>query len=700
MFNKGEALLILALFVTLYAYAHGQNISDEARRHFDRGMAAVEMAKSPEDLNAAINEFRQATVLAPDWADAFFNLGKVQEAAEKFTEAIASYRQYLRLSPEAADADGVKSLINKIELKAEQVLSIPAIVDVLVEFGKPKEWNYSATVKTADRQCRQAWSELLLSREGSDTVRAMRSTQYYTGPKRNDISYTYQSLKVTGPVLQYVTTINVCDSSAHREFGDCTSVMENEVQVVSRTLVRVNQRVLRGGDGAGTVDGDVFACEFRKNVSAEAVAVDIDTIISNKERVASAIAAGTSVNAKNRDGNTMLQLAVRGGYIDVVDLLIANGADLKIQGNDGKFPLWHALRNTDLSIAKLLIAKGADIEQADKNGYTLLYGAISDNRKDVVELLIASGANIHAKDFLGLTPLHKASYDGHSEIAELLIAKGANVEARNNSGMTPLYWAVIGKQKNVAELLIAKGADVNATTDILTSILLAAVTQDSTLEICELLIRSGADTSVTSAGYSLLELAENYKRGDIATMLRNYKGGPYIEEFNRKSGWAEFQYSDGSAIVANGKYTFENNKVGYTWNVDKTILIDTSRDFSIETEMKFIGGVDGNFYGVLWGRKDVDNFFFFGVTSNGNYAYRKWLYGAWSEVIQYRPSAVIKKGVNTNKLSVRRRAATIEFYINDKLVNTAPFEDFAGKIGFHLNDVMKVEIEYLKVSYP
>ncbi len=666
MIRKLEFVLLLTFIISLYGYADGQNISDEARRHFDRGMAAVEMAKAPDDFEVAINEFKQATVLAPDWADAYFNLGKVQEAAEKYTDAIANYRHYLSLFPEAADVAAVKSIITRLEFKAEQVLSIPAIVDVLVEFGKPPSWKYSATFKTGDRQCRQAWSELQLSREGSDTVRAKRSIQYYTGP--TGTSTTFQSFKVTGPVLRYVTSVNVCDTNANREFGDCTSVIENEVEVVSRTHVRVDQRVIRGGVGAGTADGDIFACEFRKNVITETAGTDIDSIISNKEKVTLALASGTNVNAKNKDGKTMVQLALSRAYLEVVELLIVNGADITIR---------------------------------DNYGWTLLHSAIAGGHARIVALLIAKGADIHAKDSLGLTPLHRAAFDGRKEIAELLISKGATIDARSNSGMTPLYWAVIGKQKGVAELLIAKGADVNAATpDTLTTILMAAVTQGSTLEICELLIRNGADTNVTSAGYSLLELAEKDKRDDIAAMLRNYKGGPYVEEFNKKGAWAEFQYPDGSAAIANGKYTFHNNKIGYTWNVDKGVLIDTSRDFSVETEMKFIDGVDGNFYGFLWGRKDAENFYFFGVTANGNYAYRKWLNGAWKEIIQYRPSSAIRKGVNANKLAISRRAGNIEFYINDKFVNNAPFEDFTGKIGFHLNDVMKVEIEYLRITYP
>ena len=100
--------------------ANAQNISDEARRHFDRGMAAVEMAKSPADYKDAIKEFEKAARLAPGWADVYYNLGMVQEKVSKYNVAVTSLKQYLRLAPNANDAEMVKSTINKIEYKKQK----------------------------------------------------------------------------------------------------------------------------------------------------------------------------------------------------------------------------------------------------------------------------------------------------------------------------------------------------------------------------------------------------------------------------------------------------------------------------------------------------------------------------------------------------------------------------------------------------
>ena len=126
------------------AFSFGQVVSDEARRHYDNGEAAVKA----RDFEGAIKEFEQAIRLAPDWPDAFYDLGLAQEGAKKYADAVRSYREYLRLAPNAADAEEVKSLINKLEYRAEQVLSISEIVDILVDVW---HWEFTVTLRTENR---------------------------------------------------------------------------------------------------------------------------------------------------------------------------------------------------------------------------------------------------------------------------------------------------------------------------------------------------------------------------------------------------------------------------------------------------------------------------------------------------------------------------------------------------------------------
>jgi len=70
--------------------------SEEAQRLFDCGMAAVEMAKTPEDYDLAIEEFKKAQALSPEWPEVYYNLGLIQEKAGKYKDAASSLGRYLQ----------------------------------------------------------------------------------------------------------------------------------------------------------------------------------------------------------------------------------------------------------------------------------------------------------------------------------------------------------------------------------------------------------------------------------------------------------------------------------------------------------------------------------------------------------------------------------------------------------------------------
>lgn len=245
--------LTVLCFIVIPLFVGAQSVPEEARRHMARGQTAVEMAKSPDDYGPAIKEFQAAARLAPGWPDPWYNLALLQEKTGKLKEAIASLKEYLRLAPNAPNAAKIREQIYKLEYKAEQVLTVPQIIDALVSL---LQWDCDKDISKYPRL--YMWGELRLQRAGTETVKALRLLQYYRNGEY------YQTLKVTGPILKYTTTVNVCDESANRQAGGCDSVVENEIEVVSKTLVRVNQRVLRGGDGAGVRTGQNFSFTFRK----------------------------------------------------------------------------------------------------------------------------------------------------------------------------------------------------------------------------------------------------------------------------------------------------------------------------------------------------------------------------------------------------------------------------------------------------
>jgi Tfp pilus assembly protein PilF len=102
------------------ASAWAQDRAEEARKYLVRGMAAVEAAKSDDELADAAEEFRKATDAAPELAAGRYNLGAVQAKMGKPKEAIESYKRYLSVAPRAPDAGRVRDEIIKLEYLAEK----------------------------------------------------------------------------------------------------------------------------------------------------------------------------------------------------------------------------------------------------------------------------------------------------------------------------------------------------------------------------------------------------------------------------------------------------------------------------------------------------------------------------------------------------------------------------------------------------
>lgn len=170
--------------------------------------------------------------------------------------------------------------------------------------------------------------------------------------------------------------------------------------------------------------------------------------------------------------------------------------------------------------------------------------------------------------------------------------------------------------------------------------------------------------------------------------------------------WYQIKTNDNDAYLGTN-YTMEAKRRGFNWHIPKAGLgLDNSNgniDFSLEARMNFINGDTNNFYGILWGdlhRNDIpENYYFFGITASGNYAFRKLVNNNWVEIISYSPSPAIRQGSASNTLTVKKKGNKLDFYINGTFLNTAPAEKFSGFIGFHLNHYMKVTADYIRIDY-
>jgi hypothetical protein len=135
-------MLAAFLLLVLSATAFAQGSDEEAREHLVRGMAAIEMAKSNEELINAAEEFKKATEIAPNMAAAWYNLGSVYSKMGQLKDAIDSYRKYLTLAPQADDARKIKDDIIKLGYRLEQTEKFNVLSGMWISLDG--EWAYIA----------------------------------------------------------------------------------------------------------------------------------------------------------------------------------------------------------------------------------------------------------------------------------------------------------------------------------------------------------------------------------------------------------------------------------------------------------------------------------------------------------------------------------------------------------------------------
>jgi len=236
---------------------------------------------------------------------------------------------------------------------------------------------------------------------------------------------------------------------------------------------------------------------------------------------------------QNKDGQSLLHLAILSNNIKVVVYLLNKGLDIDKEDNDGLTPLTLAMSHKRyLNIALLLLERHASIEHTSKNDHTALSIAIRNNNPEGAKILIARGANINTPDntHTPLTLTHIALLQYHEsagsyrELETLLMSKGAKVDVPLNAlKWTPLCAMVTKVQdqnnKEHVRLLLQLGADVNYT-DInrRTPLMLAA--SMGRLPAVKILMKNYASTRlIDDFGWSALMFGVYYNHVDVVSYM-------------------------------------------------------------------------------------------------------------------------------------------------------------------------------------
>jgi len=175
----------------------------------------------------------------------------------------------------------------------------------------------------------------------------------------------------------------------------------------------------------------------------------------------------------------------------------------------------------------------------------------------------------------------------------------------------------------------------------------------------------------------------------------------FIEDFlTNSNNWPIADDEEVATDIVAGSYSFEYKSDDAAYYVWYPIPIDTNRDFEIKSKMYHSTGRDDRGYGLVWGMKDVSNYYTFNITNNGYYRISELKNGEWYDLIPWTESDCINTYSLSNVLTIKKLGDTYYFYINNLRVDEMNFRSFFGdQIGYVIFMSQKIMIDYLHVRY-
>lgn len=146
---------------------------------------------------------------------------------------------------------------------------------------------------------------------------------------------------------------------------------------------------------------------------------------ANREMMQALVWAKVDVNARDRDGQTVLMMLNEKVTSEMVWDLIHAGAKVNLRDKDGDTALISAAETNNVDALKALLEAGAKIDAHNESGETALIIAAMNGQVNNVRALIFAGADVNIRDKKGKSALMHANEEGEPAVARLLKAHGA-----------------------------------------------------------------------------------------------------------------------------------------------------------------------------------------------------------------------------------------------------------------------------------
>ncbi|CAE7449471.1 ANK1 [Symbiodinium microadriaticum] len=217
----------------------------------------------------------------------------------------------------------------------------------------------------------------------------------------------------------------------------------------------------------------------------------------NIEIVHSVCAAKGELNKASSNGGTALFEAASKGNLEIVHLLLLAKADANKADADDCTPICKAASTGNTDVVRYLMKARADINKPNYIGSTPLQVATGSNFGQVVTVLLQAAADANRPDKTGCNSLHIACGSGFVQVVRLLLASKINKDKPDKCGLTPLHIASGRCLVEVVRVLLEYSVNVNKS-DVAKITPLHSAAGRGFVDIVRLLLTAGADVNLAS----------------------------------------------------------------------------------------------------------------------------------------------------------------------------------------------------------